>query len=105
VLKTLKSSKICKILPFLLKYMNWYIFFCKYLAGNSGNSKTGKQISTKSKKSTALSNKIALMKIKSSAKGDAGVPVESRVYFSILLPSNGPSSASSKCSNMWFDQV
>jgi len=85
--------------------MNWYIFFCKYLAGNSGNSKTGKQISTKSKKSTALSNKIALMKIKSSAKGDAGVPVESRVYFSILLPSNGPSSASSKCSNMWFDQV
>lgn len=55
-----------------------------------------------------MAAKLALMKLKQTASGDSGVPMESRVYLDVMLPGSAYSSASSvpqKHSSYWFDQV
>ncbi|XP_067929857.1 AN1-type zinc finger protein 1-like [Watersipora subatra] len=58
----------------------------------------------KSKKAQAMAAKVALMKLKQTATGDAGVPMESRVYLSLVLPIKDTKTSHSAQSAFWLDK-
>ena len=52
-----------------------------------------------------MAAKVALMKLKQTATGDGGIPMDSRVYISVQLPATDSSNLQPKYSPHWLDQV
>lgn len=92
------------IIVSFIAYVQRLVTVCLYVDGKAASASKPRK-APKTKKAIEMAAKVALMKLKQTATGDSGVPMESRVYVNVQLPAIDSKNLQAKYSAYWLDQV